>query len=149
MPGYFLDSSALVKRYVEEPGTGRVLELLSPARRLIVSRLATVEVSSAIVRRARRIGLRDEEVEPVLDALESEVRERFEVVELGTPVLTRAIDLVRVHALRAADAIQLACALIARGEPTTGADFALVSSDAELNAAAQQESLAVIDPAQE
>lgn len=89
-----------------------------------------------------------EQVNPVLDVLDSELRECFEVVELGITVLTRAADLACVHFLRAADAIQLACALIARGDETGDSPLTLVSSDLELNAAAAKEGLLVENPAQ-
>jgi len=44
----------------------------------------------------------------------------------------RAIELVRAHALRAADAIQLACALLSHRKPPASAEFYLVSADDEL-----------------
>jgi predicted nucleic acid-binding protein len=147
MAAYFLDSSALAKRYFEEPGTPRVLEIMQSGDRLVVSRLAVVEVASAGARRARAGGIAPELFDELILALEDDFRRLFEVVELSTAAMTRAVDLTRSHALRAADAIQLASALIARGERSQEYDFALVSSDGELNAAAQCENLAVIDPA--
>jgi hypothetical protein len=148
MPGFFFDSSALVKRYVEEPGTPRVVDLMRQGMRLVVSHLARVEVASALSRRARQFGLPDDTVAPVYSALESELRDRFEVVELGGAVITRATDLARAHALRAADALQLACALVARETMRADPGLTLVSSDAELNAAAAHEGLAICDPTQ-
>jgi predicted nucleic acid-binding protein len=53
MRKYFLDSSALVKRYQYEVGSDRLADILVDADRLAVSRLAQLEVSAAIVRRAR------------------------------------------------------------------------------------------------
>lgn len=51
MPSYSVDSSALVERYRIEPGSQGLLELLKIADQLLVSRLAVVEVSAALVRR--------------------------------------------------------------------------------------------------
>jgi len=68
------------------------------------------------------------------------------VIELGGATITRSIDLIRVHALRAADGIQLACALIAASESATNREFLFVSADVELNAAAEKEGLTVLDP---
>ena len=56
-------------------------------------------------------------------------------------VRQRALRLLRVHPLRAADALQLAAALVAASEEP--ADLELVSSDARLSAAARQEGFVV------
>ncbi len=54
MAVYFLDTSALVKRYVAETGTVWVTSLMVPAagNLLYLARLTAVEVVSALVRRA-------------------------------------------------------------------------------------------------
>ena len=150
MAAYFLDSSALVKRYVEETGSDRIDELIdSLGHGAVISRLAAVEVTAALVRRTRSGDLSPEALEAALTYLEADVERRFHVVELGGAALTRAVDLIRKHGLRAADGIQLACALIARGEQASQRDLTLVSSDAELNTAAAQENLIVIDATRE
>jgi predicted nucleic acid-binding protein len=46
MPSYFFDSSALVKRYVQELGTPRVLALIHSGQRLVAARLAIVELTA-------------------------------------------------------------------------------------------------------
>ena len=146
MASYFLDTSALAKRYIVEQGTQRVVALVEGADRLIVSRLTMVEVTSALARRARTGNLTTDQLSSILNAFETELRDRFAVMELGTPVMTRATDLARVHGLRAADAIQLACALLAGGSRPAEASLTLVSSDEELNGAAAREGLVVLDP---
>jgi len=145
MPRYYLDSSALVKRYLDEPGTEQVLGLCAADCRLAVSRLTLVEVASAAARRARRGELSADLLQALLQSLEEDFRQLFEVVELTGAILTRSMDVVRAHALRAADGIQLASALAC----ATGGAVTLVSSDAELNAAAAAEHMAVLDPLSE
>jgi predicted nucleic acid-binding protein len=145
MPTYFLDSSALVKAYRREEGTQRLLDLLRGSDPLVVSRLAHVEVSSAIVRRGRATGIPTQDLNAVQAELDREIAESFQVIEFATPVLARAVELTGVHGLRAADAIQLACALSALGE-TPPHEFTVVGSDQELNAAASAEGLSVLDP---
>ena len=51
----FLDSSALVKRYVDEPGSARVLRLAdaSAGNQIYIAHTTIVEVTAAIARRAR------------------------------------------------------------------------------------------------
>jgi hypothetical protein len=145
MPIFFLDSSALVKAYRREEGTPRVIELLGGSDPLILARLAQVEVSSALTRRGRSTGTSSVDMDAVLSAVDHEITELFQVIELSTSIMTRAVELTRVHALRAADAIQLACALLAR-EQAPRQEFIFVGSDQELNAAARAEQIQVLDP---
>jgi uncharacterized protein len=49
----FIDSSALAKRYVQEPGSDRLEEILSSASTLGVSVLCISEIVSALCRRRR------------------------------------------------------------------------------------------------
>ena len=55
MAVYFLDSSALVKRYIRETGTDWVASLFSPdfGNDCFVAAIAGVEIIAAITRRAR------------------------------------------------------------------------------------------------
>jgi predicted nucleic acid-binding protein len=52
---YFVDSSALVKRYVREDGTGWVRRLTrrSSSTVIYIARITAVEVTSAVARRRR------------------------------------------------------------------------------------------------
>ena len=145
MPEYSLDSSALLKRYQEEIGSDWATELVASSDRLVVARLTHVEVTSAIVRRSRRPGNSSQGASEALATLDREMAEVFEVIEMEESVIARANDLARRHALRAADAVQLACAILADHRlPDSG--YCLVSADNELNAAAQSEGLRVENP---
>lgn len=146
MAQHFLDSSALLKRYRREAGSQWMLDLSRRSNRLVVARLAHVEVTSAIVRRGREPGTTSEQVGDALVTLDREIREIFEIIELEGAVISRAIDLAKAHALRAADAIQLASALLSRPESPESAEFYLVSADDELNASAAAEGLQVENP---
>jgi len=48
---FFLDASALAKRYVLEPGSDRIRALFRRRAQIAISRLSEVEVVSALVRR--------------------------------------------------------------------------------------------------
>ena len=146
MPAYFFDSSALVKRYVQERGTELVLQFANRADWLIVSHLTVIEVTSAVVRRNRSGGMTDEQLDSLLSALDVEVQEVFGVVGILGDVVSRATDLVRAHSLRAADAVQLACALKAAALLPEREHLLFVSADVELNSAAEKEGFEVMDP---
>jgi predicted nucleic acid-binding protein len=145
----FLDASALAKCYLLEAGTARVVELMGRADRIVISRWSLVEVASAAARRARAGDVAPVLLERLLQSLDEESRSAFAVVEVGGAAIARAMDAVRKHALRAADAIQLACALISRGDMGSRVSFVFVSSDRELNDAAAAEGLSIVDPGQE
>jgi len=149
MGQYFLDSSALVKRYIREEGTTRMVDLVRGAERLAVARIALVEVTSTLVRRSRGGDLESQTLGGLLRAMEDEFRKRFEEQPLTDATLARSADVARTHALRATDAIQLASALQCAGGLGTRAELTLLSADQELNEAARREGLTVLDPAQE
>ena len=146
MPHHFLDSSALLKRYRQGAGSQWMLDLPNRSDRLIVARLAHVEVTAALVRRGRQSGASAQGTHSAPAALDSEMSGNLDVLEFSDQVITRAIDLAKSRALRAADAIQLASALLARAALPAGTDFYLVSADDELNAAASTERLQVENP---
>ena len=145
MARLYLDSSALAKRYLEEAGTARVLELFNTDHHLITSRLTQVEVTSAAVRRGRAGEIPDDLLRDVLVPLDDDLRAALEVSPLSESTLIRSTDVARGHGLRAADAVQLACCLTAR----SSGEVTLVSSDEELNTAARAEGLTVINPLDE
>lgn len=140
----FLDSSAIVKLYVDEEHHPRVREL-APA--YVVSALARVEVPAALWRKARIKELSSTDAvllangfEDDLLAAEADSR-RFEIVPVTPPVLDRAAALVAVHPLRAFDGVQLASALLVDGLHESEITF--VSFDRALNAAAEAEGLPI------
>ena len=145
MAVYFVDSSALVKRYRNEEGSQRVIELIESADRLMIARLTPVEVSAALVRRGRATRIDTGTLQALLAIVDRELKDYFDIVQLDDAILTSATALTRKHALRAANAMQLACALAACGESQLP-EFAFIGSDRELNAAVAAEGILTIDP---
>jgi hypothetical protein len=141
-----VDSSALVKRYQYEDGSVRLNGLIENAEQLLIARLTVVEVSSALVRRARSTRLLGHDLASTLADFDLDVKESFRIVELDAPAITTAVGLSRRYGLRGADAIQLACALLAYRSQPIPPQFYLVSADEELNAAALAEGLHVENP---
>jgi uncharacterized protein len=142
---FYIDSSALLKLYAEEVGSARVEQIVeaAPPAAIFVSRLAAVEITAGLTRRCRGDDLTESDLDQALRWLDDDFVRRFQVVEIGGAVMQRAVALVRQHGLRAADGIQLSCALISAAPDST-----FVSSDTELNAAATEEGFAVLNPAQ-
>jgi len=131
----FFDASALVKRYVSEPGSGTVRSLLRRKHRA-VSALSSVEIPAALWRRVREGDIDEKAVRRQVARIVSDLR-HFDVVEPRGRVLALARDLVERHPLRAYDAVQLASALhLARA---TGLSLAFASADVALGEAAEAE----------
>ena len=111
----FLDSSAIVTLYVQEPGRSPEL-----SGALAVSELARVEVPSALWRKHRLGEVNRDLCAVLVAAFEADYfgttseAPRFSAVAATGEVLDEAARLCEEHGLRAYDAVQLASALAAR-----------------------------------
>ncbi|ODT99178.1 MAG: hypothetical protein ABS79_04830 [Planctomycetes bacterium SCN 63-9] len=152
MSVYFLDTSTLVKRNVQETGTAWVRDLThsgSP-HDLYIARISVVELVAAISRRERGGHLTSAQAAAVIGHFRKRLSQRYIVVELSPALFDEASRLARKHGLRGYDAVQLAAAMalnqsrLPRGLPPV----ILVSADAELNRAAVAEGLLVENPNQ-
>lgn len=108
----FADSSALVTRYAEEIDRPAL-----PIGAVVISALARVEVPSAIWRKHRLGELSAADASTLVGAFEADYATTvedprgFAVVVLTPGILDHAAQLVRRHALRAYDAVQLSTAV--------------------------------------
>lgn len=147
---YFVDSSALVKRYVQETGTPwvRGITRRRPSTVVYIARITTIEVSCSIARRRQGKSLTPPHAASILRRFRQHLDGRYIIAELTIPVLDEARRLGVKHALRGYDAVQLAAALeVNRFHQAGGSGpLTLVSADLELNAAAAAEGLVVDDP---
>lgn len=144
---WFLDTSALVKLYVQELGTDRLLALINdkPENRFAVLAISVVEFRSAI-RRRQRAGDIDASVAATLfETLQSHMESRFIRQMINDPVIDTAKEMIDRYTLRAYDAIQLAGCLVLCA--ITAEAFTFVCSDHQLLDAARSEQLEVLDPA--
>lgn len=150
MPTYFVDSSALVKRYVRETGTTWIRDLLarSAPRTIYVSEITGVEIVAAIARRGRPGDLLEADVASTISGVRRHLRGEYAVVALTSSILERGLDVAVAHALRGYDSVQLSSILSLRAlRRASGlSDPVLVSSDRELNDAARIEGLMAVDP---
>lgn len=144
---YYLETSALVKLYVREPGTDRVLALADRRgeNRLVTLALSKIEFRSAVRRRERNGELPTHVANHLLDAFDHHLQSRFVTQIITDFVLDIACKLVDSYALRAYDAIQLAgyTALKASAGPDVPV---FVCSDQALLTAAKQEGIPILDP---
>ncbi len=144
MSRFFVDTSALFKRYIMEPGSEAIDGLARSAGTLYISQAAVVELLSNFKRL--------EAVERVLTApiLAELIRAFWTDVETGTltvvPITSAALrlagEMLEARYLTPLDALQVAVAASLAGE------VIFVSADARLNAAAESLGLVLMDPTQ-
>lgn len=139
----YMDASALVKRYMAEPGTGRVLDLLREAERIFISKVAYAELLMTF-RRKREEGLLSKKDFSSLCRTLDRDWSGFLLVEVSDEVMEIIRRRCLRHPLRALDAIHLSSALWVKN--LVKGPIGMVCSDRRLTHAAQREGLVVIDP---
>ncbi len=131
----FFDTSALVKRYIEEPESDTVARLLEGAESLIVSALFLPECVSAFRRLVREGRLSPREYEQLKGTVLADLADAI-ICHVVPEVVDLAVDCLERHALRTLDAMQLGCAR------AVGPDL-FVTADRRQEVAAVADGLAV------
>ena len=141
----FVDTSALVKLYIAEPGSERMREAVGKGEPMAVSILAFAEMHATFARRKREGLLLATELEQVHQSF-TEDWEELTKVPVGASVLKLVPLLCERHPLRGADAVHLASALLLHEE---GLKVTFACSDHQLLRAAAAEGLIPFNPALE
>lgn len=137
----YFDSSALVKRYVEEQGSSDVLDWMDHSDLSGTVLVTRAEVAAAITRAVRRQVLSQETARQSLDTFHNEWS-GFHRLPVTEWLVARADVLACEHALRCYDAIHLAAALT--WQELLGLPVTLVTYDRELAEAARASGMAVL-----
>lgn len=135
----YLDSSALVKRYVQESGSQEVARALEDAALVGTVLVSRVEVAAALAKAVRVKALTHDEAWLSLQAFREEWPDLV-LLQVTDLLITRADNLAWEQQLRGYDAVQLAAAILWQelmGEQVTFSTF-----DRRLWAAAQRAGLA-------
>ena len=137
----FLDTSALVKLYLDEPGTQSLQKRVAETT-VALSNLAYGEIYATFARRLRESLLSEDEHDSVCTAFEEDWSAVLRI-PLSDEVLSRVPLLCRRHPLRGADALHLASAVML---DSRGIEVTVASSDRRLLGAAITEEIATFDP---
>jgi predicted nucleic acid-binding protein len=146
---FYLDTSALVKLYVREPGTEALLRLASRqhGHRFTTLSTAEVEFRSAIRRRERAGDLERNLADQLIRRFENHLETRILRQPLNESVLETASALIDTYPLRAYDAVQLAGCLMLRA--AAGRDQPVfVCADVDLLETANRLKLSTLNPAE-
>jgi hypothetical protein len=148
----YIDTSALVKRYVAEVGSAWIRRMVArPVQDVIYTAVLTeVEVRSALQRLIREGRLDTAQAQHLTQRVLQHFTRRYQLIRITRPVVAEAGRLVEGYPLRAYDAVQLACALtVRRSMHRRGMPSPLfVTADTTLLAAAQAEGFPVDNPLQ-
>ena len=147
---YFLDSSAIVKRYVAEAGHTWIVDLCDPAQGhdLHIAQAALVEVVATLCWKAREAAITTAERDSLVADFRWDTTTTYAVRPITTTIYTRAGDLCRMHRLRAYDAVQRAAVLALRDDAqVSGAPLPIfVCADTDLLGFAGAEGLSTENP---
>ena len=138
----YLDTSALIKRFVNEKGSSLVQSLLRQPEGVATAKIAYAEVFAGLARK-----LREGNIPKNMHALACRQFERdwpaYLRVDLQDNVLFLARDLIQRHPLRGFDAVHLASALSLKN--ALGEEVTFAAADGRLLRAAGAENLATLN----
>ena len=137
----FWDSSALVPLLVPEPQSAVLARLVADDREATIWWGSPLECHSALHRRHREQPFPPAEMSGAIERIRTVV-EHADTVSPSDELRRRAARLLAVHPLRAADALQLAAALLWCEEQPHAEGF--VSLDVKLREAALKEGFSVL-----
>jgi len=110
----FLDTSALAKRYIQEPGSEELEELfLSSASDVFVSTLSLPEFAAALGRKMRDREIGKRAATKAMKELEQDWNNLFIRIPITDSVALAASSLAIKYPLKGADAVHLAAAIAA------------------------------------
>jgi uncharacterized protein len=136
----YFDTSALVKRYIEEAGRRDVLQLLR-RHEVVTSAILPVELRSALRRRVSEGALDGERVTQIFKRVATD-RGYWTSIEVTREVLNAAEALVATHPVRTLDALHIASAQIFK-QRLSMPDLLFVSADQRQTNAASAAGMAV------
>jgi predicted nucleic acid-binding protein len=137
----FWDSSALIPLLVHEQSSDAMRAILSSDRRITASVITPIEIESALWRRRHHDEM-DAEQHMSAEEMFAELTASWSEIADIISAQRIALDLLSRHTLRAADAIQLATAIVASN--ATVASLPFVTLDRDLRAAARAEGFTVL-----
>lgn len=148
---FYFDASALVKRYKDEKGSEAVNKIFEFHDRieslLFTARLTIVEIGSVGMRLQRNGVISLDEAHNMYYTFQMESKSQLIFLDVNSQIETNAINIMSQNPLKASDAIQLSTALDLHLIYCD--DFYFVSSDKQLNNAAQSVGMNSINPVDE
>ena len=134
----YLDTSALVKRYFQEPYSEEVVSKWQAATEIVTSAVAYAETMASIYRKKREANLKGTLFRSIVESFHSDWKS-FIRVEVTEDLNEYIHKIVSAHPLRGFDAIHLASARVVQEK--LAEDFVFACFDTSLACAARSEGL--------
>ncbi|MGQ0643154.1 MAG: type II toxin-antitoxin system VapC family toxin [Gemmatimonadaceae bacterium] len=138
----YWDASALIPLIVAETTSARLEDLMREDPAAVTWCGSAIECTSALARLERDGALGAADVRAAIERLRQAMLGWIEV-PASTDVRDQAMRLLRVHKLRAADAIQIAAAIVAADYHASALEF--VTLDGRQGEVAEREGFRVLD----
>lgn len=139
----YFDTSALLKRYVDEAGSLTVRTMLGDTEPGAVSKIAYAEVYGALIRRYRARAFSRSAYSRFCREFEREWAGYLRI-DLSDDVLSLARGVIQKHALRGFEGIHLSSALFLKR--SLAEETLFVAADEQLLKAARSERLRTLNP---
>ena len=140
---YYLDTSALVKRYAQEDGSARVQALCEDeGSSKVIGHIGLVETIAALNKKQRQGTLGERNCAQLIkDFLNDTQDNDYIFVAIDDRVINQAADLAQQYPLRGYDAVHLSCALTVKSSylDAPDAEMTFVAADGDLLDAARAE----------
>ena len=132
----FFDSSAFIKKFIQEQGSAEVDEYCQQASMLGLSIICLPEMMSALNRKVREGNLSIENYHNLKEQIAEDIKD-IQIINLVPEVLEGSITLLENNMLRSLDALHLSCGIIWNSE-------LFISSDKRQIQAAENSGLQVL-----
>jgi len=136
-----LDTSSMVKLYVEEAGSAIVRDVTQKAAVIATSKIAYAEARAAFARKQRDDGFSITALKKIVEDLNRDWESYF-IIEVTDGIIRSAGDIAEKYLLRGFDSIHLASAVNLKGKIMGEVFFS--STDSKLNRAAGKEGIKVL-----
>ena len=149
---FWLDASAVVKRYIAEDGTANMQYFFThvcPDRMMVCRPVTVGEIISIFVRRKNSQQITTAYFNQVKQLFGTEIRQHPDILKISPTEMQEevSVELIEVYSINSTDALILQCAIDKTVElRMKGNNLVLVSSDKRLLRAAQSERLLTFDP---
>ena len=137
----YIDTSDLVKLYVDESGSDAIKEIVRKATVISTSKVAYAEARAAFARKQRDGGFSFKVLRKIVEDFNREWESYF-LIEVTDGLIRSAGDIAEKHLLRGFDSIHLASAINLKNK--IGSEVYFSSNDEKLNQAAEEEGIIVL-----
>lgn len=146
----YLDTSALLKRYVLEAGSRWLIAQCTPntGNTLATALITKAEMMAALAARYRQGGFSQHVYQSAEQDIQHDFAHEYMLIAIDLPLIDLAGVLAKQHTLRGYDAVQLAAA-VTLNQVLSGSNLpglTMLSADTNLLPAAQNQGLLVDNP---